>query len=204
VNRGALVALEGLDGSGKTTALPALVAALRSGAREVIATREPTDGPSGRRIRAMARSGERVAPEQELGWFFEDRREHVAQVIAPALAAGHTVVTDRYYLSTVAYQGARGLDWRDILARSEAEFPIPDLALVFEITPEQGLARVHARGGVAEPAFERADYLARVAEIFAAIDRDYVVRIDGSGPLEAVRAAARGALARVLPDLRAR
>jgi dTMP kinase len=197
VNRGTLIALEGLDGSGKTTALPALVAALRSPAREVIATREPTDGPSGQRIRAMARSGELVAPEQELRWFFEDRREHVAQVIAPALAAGRTVVTDRYYLSTVAYQGARGLDWREILARSESEFPIPDLALVFEISPEQGLARVRARGGAAEPAFERADYLARVAAIFAAIERDYVVRIDGSGPQEAVRAAALAALSRL-------
>ena len=197
MNRGALVALEGLDGSGKTTVLPALVAALRARARDVVATREPTDGAFGRRIRAMARSGELVAPEEELRWFFEDRREHVAALIAPALAAGRSVVTDRYYLSTVAYQGARGLDWREILARSEAEFPIPDLALVFEIEPEQGLARVRARAGAAEPAFERADYLARVAAIFSAVERDYVVRIDGSGSEDSVRAAAVAVLARV-------
>jgi dTMP kinase len=107
------------------------------------------------------------------------------------------VLCDRYYLSTVAYQGARGLDWREILARSEAEFPIPDLALLFEIAPEQGLARVRARGGAAEPAFERADYLARVAAIFAAIERDYMVRVDGSGSEQAVRTAALAALARL-------
>lgn len=197
MNRGTLVALEGLDGSGKTTQLPELVAALRAAGRDVVATREPTDGAFGQRIRAMARSGALVAPEEELRWFFEDRREHVTQRIAPALAAGRTVMTDRYYLSTVAYQGARGLDWRAILARSEAEFPIPDLALLFEIPPEQGLERVRARGAAAEPAFERADYLARVAAIFAAIERDYVVRVDASGSPDAVRAAALAALARL-------
>ncbi|HVN38733.1 MAG TPA: dTMP kinase [Myxococcota bacterium] len=195
VNRGRLVALEGLDGSGKSTQVPALVAALRARGHDVVATREPTDSEFGRRIRAMARSGELVAPDEELRWFVEDRRDHVARVIAPAIAAGQCVLTDRYYLSTVAYQGARGLDWRSILAASEAEFPIPDLALVFEIAPEQGLLRVGARlGTAAEPAFERADYLARVGEILAAIDRDYIVRIDASGSVESVREKAVAAL----------
>jgi dTMP kinase len=194
VNRGLLVALEGLDGSGKTTQLPELVAALAAAGRDVIATREPTDGAFGQRIRAMARSGALVAPEEELRWFFEDRRQHVAAEIAPALADGRCVVTDRYFLSTVAYQGARGLDWRKILADSEAEFPKPDLALIFEVPPEQGLARVHARGGASEPAFERADFLTRVAAIFAAIDRPYVRRIDAGADRDAVRASALDAL----------
>src|SRR5215831_14817815 len=177
VNRGRLVALEGLDGSGKSTQVPALVAALRERGLDVVATREPTDGEFGRRIRAMARSGELVAPEEELRWFVEDRREHVAQELRPALAAGTIVLCDRYYLSTVAYQGARGLDARALLAQAEAEFPLPDLALVFEVDPAAGLARVAARGGVAEPAFEEAEFLARVAAVFRAIDRPYVVRI---------------------------
>ena len=198
MNRGRLVALEGLDGSGKSTQVPALAAALRERGHDVVATREPTDSEFGRRIRAMARSGELVAPEEELRWFVEDRRDHVARVIAPALAAGRCVLTDRYYLSTVAYQGARGLDWRAILAASEAEFPIPDLALVFEIAPEQGLERVRARfGTAAEPAFERADYLARVGEILTAIERDYVVRIDATGSEAEVRAKAIAALVRM-------
>jgi dTMP kinase len=194
MTRGRLLALEGLDGSGKSTQCGAIVAALEADGHDVVATREPTDGAWGRRIRAMARSGRTEAPEEELRWFEEDRREHVAQVIAPALAAGRTIVTDRYFLSTVAYQGARGLDWRDILARSEAEFPLPDLVLLFEIEPAAGLARVRARGGRAEPAFERGDFLARVAEIFAAIERPYVARIDGSKSADAVRAAALATL----------
>lgn len=197
VKRGRLLALEGLDGSGKSTQAERIARALRDAGREVDLTREPTDGAMGRRIRAMARSGEAVAPAEELRWFVADRREHVERVIEPALAAGRWVVTDRYFLSTVAYQGARGLDWREILAASERDFPLPDVALVFEIDPRGGLARVRARGATSEPVFERADYLASVAAIFAAIDRPYVVRVDAEGPVEEVTS-------RALATLRAR
>lgn len=186
MKRGSLIALEGLDGSGKSTQLGFLVASLVAKGHDVVATREPTDGAWGQRIRAMARSGDLVAPEEELRWFMEDRAEHIERVVAPALAAGHTVVTDRYFLSTVAYQGARGLDWRAILAESERRFPIPDLAIVFEIEAQAGLARVAARGGTAEPAFEREDFLVRVAEIFARIDCPYLTRLDASRPPDQV------------------
>jgi dTMP kinase len=190
VNGGRLLVLEGLDGCGKSTQLPLLAEALRAADHDVVVTREPTDGPWGRRIREMARSDEPIAPQEELRWFTEDRREHVDSVIAPALAAGQIVLSDRYWLSTVAYQGARGLDWRGILARSEAEFPVPDLALLFVIDPERGLARVRARGAAWDPAFERADYLTRVAEIFADLDRPYIARLDASPAPERVHAAA--------------
>ena len=194
MNRGTLVALEGLDGCGKSTQLLRLAAVLRARSRDVVVTREPSDGPTGQRIRAMARSGQPVAPAEELRWFQDDRREHVARVIAPALAAGRWVLTDRYFLSTVAYQGARGLDWREILAASEAEFPSPDAALIFELPVADGLARARARGGPAEPVFERADYLERVAAIFAAIERPYLVRVDASGDEAAVSERALAAL----------
>jgi dTMP kinase len=190
VKRGFLLALEGIDGSGKSTAAAGIVAALRGDGHDVVATREPTDGPWGRRIREMARSGERVAPAEELRWFVEDRREHVAGVIRPALDAGRVVVTDRYFLSTVAYQGARGLDWREILADAEAEFPAPDLALVFEIEPAAGLSRARARGDVAEPSFEEASFLARVVEVYAAVERPWIARIDGrASEAEVLRAS---------------
>jgi dTMP kinase len=199
VTRGRLVALEGLDGCGKTTQLPHVVAALREAGRDVVATREPTDGEWGRKIRVMAATGDLPPPDEELRWFMEDRAQHVQELIAPALAAGRTVVTDRYFLSTVAYQGARGLDWREILRASEARFPLPDLALVLEISAEVGLTRVRSRAGAPEPAFERAGYLARVAEIFASLDRDYVVRVDATRGEAAVRAALLAALADRLP-----
>ena len=180
MNSGRLIALEGLDGCGKSTQIGLLAHTLRDAGRDAVVTREPTDGEHGRRIREMARSGESVPPETELAWFMEDRREHVTEVIAPALAAGHAVLTDRYFLSTVAYQGARGIAWREILKRSEHEFPLPDLALLFEIDPGVGLARVRARGEPLEPSFERADYLTRVAGIFAEMERPYIARVDAS------------------------
>jgi dTMP kinase len=194
VNPGALIVLEGIDGSGKTTQQGALARALRARGHDVLETREPSDGAWGARIRAMARSDERVPPEEELRWFVEDRREHVAAEIAPALARGSTVVCDRYFLSTVAYQGARGLDWEAILTESERAFPVPDRALVFELSPDAALARVRARGGTPEPAFERLSYLRRVAAIFAALERPYIRRIDASGAEDVVHAASLAAL----------
>ena len=179
VKRGQLIAFEGIDGCGKSTQLGLLAHVAAASGLDPLRTREPTDGPFGRRIRAMARSDRRVAPEQELRWFVEDRRAHVAEVIWPALAAGRLVLSDRYYLSSVAYQGARGLDWLRILEDSEAEFPVPDLALILQVAPERGLERVEARGSAAEPAFEELDFLRRVASTFDEIDRDYIVRVDG-------------------------
>jgi dTMP kinase len=171
VNGGRLLVFEGLDGCGKSTQIERLARALREAGDDVLVTCEPTDGAWGRRLREMAHGSEPVAADEELRWFVEDRREHVAQVLAPGLEAGRIVLTDRYYLSSVAYQGARGLDWRRILEDSEAEFPPPDLVLLLEIEPEAGLARVRARGEALETVFERRDFLERVAEIFRAVER---------------------------------
>lgn len=188
---GCLLAFEGIDGCGKSTQLARLVTGLRAAGHDALATAEPTRGAWGQRIREMARGGEPVAAEEELRWFNEDRREHVAQLIRPALAAGRVVVTDRYYLSTVAYQGARGLDWRAILAASEAEFPRPDLVLLLEIDPDVGLARVRERGAPLESVFEDGARLRRVAEIFAALDCDYLERVPAAGSPDEVEAAVR-------------
>ena len=181
MKRGCLLVFEGLDGSGKSTQARELARAPRRAGHAVLETFEPTEGPTGARIRAMARSGETLAPAEELRWFVEDRRVHVRDTVAPALADGRHVVCDRYFLSSVAYQGARGLDWRRILAESEAEFPLPELVLMLEIEPAAGLARVRGRGQPLESVFERADYLERVAAIFRAIDRPYVERIPAGG-----------------------
>ena len=191
MNAGRLLVFEGLDGCGKSTQIELLARALREAGGEVLVTCEPTDGAWGRRLREMARAGEPVAAEEELRWFVEDRREHVAQVLAPGLEAGRIVLTDRYYLSTVAYQGARGLDWRGILEASEAEFPWPDLVLLLEIEPEAGLARVRSRGEALETVFERSDFLERVAAIFRAVERPYIERIPAQGSPEQVHAAVR-------------
>ncbi len=189
VNRGKLIAFEGLDGCGKSTQIERLAAALRAAGRDVVLTREPTDGEFGRRIRATAGSGEKISPDEELRWFVEDRRAHVAEVIRPALDAGKTVLSDRYYLSTVAYQGARGCDPTRILEENEAEFPVPDLVVLLEIEPSVGLARVHARGNAVETRFEHSEFLEAVAEIFQRLDRPYIARIGASGTPDEVQRA---------------
>jgi len=186
VNRGRLIAFEGLDGAGKSTQLRRLAAALRAAGHATVETREPTEGPIGRRIRERARSGAAVPAEVECGWFLEDRRAHVADTIEPALAAGRHLLCDRYTLSTVAYQGARGLDWRALLAQAEREFPLPDLAILLELDPAAGLARVDARGAPRDLAFERADYLEQVAGIYRALRCSYLERVDASRSEEAV------------------
>lgn len=188
VNSGKFIAFEGVDGSGKSTQLELLADALAAAGHEVVRTKEPTNGPWGVRIRKMAQSNERVAPEEELRWFVEDRREHMAEVVIPALEAGRIVLTDRCYLSSVAYQGARGLDFERILAENEGEFPAPDLALFVVVSPAQGLERVEARGGVAEPAFEEIEFLRGVARVFSELDRPYIARVDGDGTIAEVHA----------------
>jgi len=187
VNRGSLIVFEGVDGSGKSTQLALLAETMRSAGREVVETGEPYDCEWGRKIREMARSGQGVAPEQELEWFLEQRRVHVRDLVGPSLAAGRIVLSDRYFLSTVAYQGARGLDAERLLAECEAEFPIPDLVLLLEIDAGSGLRRVAERGGPREPAFEERAFLERVAAIFHGLDRDYIARIAADGEIPAVQ-----------------
>ena len=204
VKRGKLIVFEGIDGSGKSTQLGLLADAFRASGLEVIRTAEPTDGPDGRRIRAMARSGERLEPEEELRCFVEDRRLHVAQVVEPGLAAGRHVLSDRYYLSSVAYQGARGLDSARILAESEREFPVPDLAVVVVVAPDRALERVRARGSVAEPAFEELEFLRRVSAHFDALAGGYVVRVDGeAAPAEVHERVCEAVSGRLGIELRA-
>jgi dTMP kinase len=186
VKRGYLLAIEGIDGAGKTTQAAILQAALVQSGHQALVTSEPTDGPFGALIKKFARQGHRAEPNGELRLFMEDRRHHVDQVIAPALESGAVVITDRYYLSTVAYQGARGVDPERILADNEAKFPQPDIAFLLDVPPRIGLERVHSRGGAPIAAFERLDLLEGVAAEFRRIRREYVVLVDAGPPINEV------------------
>jgi dTMP kinase len=183
--KGFLVVFEGIDGTGKSTHADILAEAMRARGLSVLQSREPTQGEHGRRIRESAATG-RLAPAAELDLFMRDRREHVANVLQPALDAGTFVVVDRYYLSTAAYQGARGLDPEAILAANEAFAPIPDIAILFQIAVDDGRQRIRHRGDGDGDLFEREEDLRRVATVFAALDRPYIARIDGNRPLAEV------------------
>ncbi len=174
---GILVAFEGIDGAGKTTQVRLLEGVLEEQNIAFVTTKEPTNGPWGRRIRASARNG-RMSPEKELHAFIRDRRSHVKRLLEPALQQGKVVVVDRYYLSTVAYQGARGLDPNRLLELN-AFAPRPDLLFILDVEPAVGLARVRQRGDSAD-LFEREDELARARDIFLGLNLPGMRILDGT------------------------
>ncbi len=182
---GFLLVIEGIDGAGKSTQADLVAGSLESRGLDVVRTSEPTDGPWGRKIRASAATG-RMSPEDELHAFIEDRRQHVAELIHPSVGAGKIVVTDRYYFSTVAYQGALGFDPEELLQRNESFAVEPDLLVVIDIPPQAGLARVGSRDGVANE-FETLSQLTRSREIFKALKKPYKVEINGQCPMEDLR-----------------
>lgn len=177
--RGLLIVFEGVDGAGKTTQVRLLEQHLQRQGYDVVCLKEPTEGPWGQKLRQLAQQGRQdVSPATELEWFLQDRHEDVEQNIRPALARGQIVLLDRYYFSTMAYQGALQLDPEEIRVRNEAFAPPPDVLCLLDIPPERGLQRVRQRGEVSH--FERLDYLERVAAIFAAMRFPYLKHIDAS------------------------
>jgi dTMP kinase len=194
---GLLIVFEGIDGTGKSTQLHLLSEKLRQLGYAVLATREPTDGPYGKKIRELFLDRGSVSQEEELELFIADRAEHVKEVIAPALADGCVVVCDRYYLSTVAYQGANGLN-QDLILEKNKNFPVPDLAIILEIDPAQGIHRIQNQRNEHPNSFEQEANLQKVAEIFGAMQQDYIKRINGSGSIEHVHHLVFEAVAKVL------
>jgi len=184
LERGILVVFEGIAGAGKSTQVRRLTQGLRSLGIPLRVDREPTDGPYGRRLRESATAG-RLSAKEELELFILDRKEHVDGFIEPGLAAGELVVLDRYYFSNAAYQGSRGLDWREILRRNEAFAPAPDLLLWLDLPTEDSSDRIRARGeGATE--FEQRSLLERCGQIYACMEHPARRRIDARQPVEMV------------------
>ena len=193
MKRGLLIAFEGIDGTGKSTQLPLLADWLRGQGCAVVETREPTDGPYGREIRALYRDRSRVSRQRELELFVLDRRQHVTECILPALEQGRIVLTDRYYFSTAAYQGAGGSDANAIFA-ANAFAPEPDLVLLLTLPVGEGVARIRDLRGETLNDFEQQEQLEKVAALFASFPHDCIVRIQAARPVAAVQAAIREAV----------
>jgi dTMP kinase len=178
-----LLALEGVDGSGKSTQANLLAEALRRRGEPVVLTREPTAGPAGIRLRHyLAGPTRHLSPTAELALFLDDRREHVASLILPALAAGQVVITDRYYYSSVAYQGALGLDPVGILAANETFAPRPDLVFILALPSEIALTRLSDHPGRLRQLTETRGYLEDVAAIYASLTGPHIHRLDAARP----------------------
>ncbi|RFC42837.1 MAG: dTMP kinase [Verrucomicrobia bacterium] len=185
--RGFLVVVEGVDGAGKSTVLRHLAAHCKDRGRLVISSREPTDGPHGRRLRETAVHG-RLPLEAELELFMLDRRAHVAELITPGLQRDAVVLLDRYYFSTAAYQGARGADPEAVLQMNEEFAPVPDLVLLLDCAPSLSLERILTRGGGVD-AFEKMEALEAVRNIFLSLNRPCIRVVDASGTPERVAGA---------------
>ncbi|MBW2466205.1 MAG: dTMP kinase [Deltaproteobacteria bacterium] len=185
VTGGLFVVFEGIDGTGKSTQLHLLAEKLKEHGFAVVSTREPTNGPYGKRIRELFVNRETVTHEEELELFIADREQHVKEVIAPALADGCVVVCDRYYLSTIAYQGVNGID-PELIMEKNKDFPVPDLAVILEIDPVQSLYRIRNQRNENPNTFEQEANLRKVAAIFASMKHSYIRRINGSDSIENV------------------
>jgi dTMP kinase len=206
--RGRFLVLEGLDGAGTTTQGAILAKRLVAMGRRVYLTSEPSRGPVGRLVRrvlkgAVAGGGGRPLDQRALALLFAaDRLDHVAGEVAPRLAAGVDVVSDRYALSSLAYQSAAtgDLGWVEALNR---EAPGPDLTIFLEVRPAVALRRRFAASAERDiyevPAFQR-----RVAAAYRRALRRLRVRgervavVDGEAEVasvaEAVERAARALL----------
>jgi dTMP kinase len=190
--RGILVALEGIDGTGKSTQATRLAAIFREQGYDVALLREPTVSPWGRRIREAMTAGHRVlAPSQALDLFLLDRYYDVAAHIRPALVARQLVLMDRYYFSTIAYQGALGIDPEHIRRLNEAFAPVPDLVLLLMVPPAQALERIRRARGQTDDVFEREDHLNKVNSVYCTLTGPHVHPIDAGQPIEVVTAAMR-------------
>lgn len=183
--------VEGMDGAGKSSQIERLFLWLSAAGADALVTREPGATAIGAGIRSIlldpAHAG--MDPRTEALLYAADRAQHAAEVIAPALAAGRVVISDRYVDSSLAYQGiARGLGVERILDLSmwATGDLLPDLVLLLDVSP--GLARQRALGGGrVEDRIEAEgdDFHRRVADAYWALSRTYPSRfavIDASAP----------------------
>jgi dTMP kinase len=193
---GVFISFEGIDGAGKSTHIAPLAAALREQGRTVVLTREPGGTPLAEKIRALALN-DAMDPLAEALLMFAARRDHLQQVIEPALAAGQVVLCDRFTDATFAYQGGgRGFDlavlgqleqW--VQALPDGTLRQPDLTLLFELAPEIAARRL---AGVRVPdKFESqpVEFFRSVAAGYdrrARLDPARFVRVAADRPREAV------------------
>ena len=204
---GTFVVFEGIDGSGTTTQIQRYAAHLKAHKRMVHVTREPSAGPVGTMLR-LALSHRLVLPSafeaQTMALLFAaDRLDHLAAEVEPLLRDGAVVLSDRYDLSSLAYQSAsaRGADPAETIAwiRSlNRHARRPDVTVVLDVSPEVAEARRRSRGGSAE-LYDDEGLQARLASAYRAAESlvpgDVVLHVDGDAPADEVTAAVVAALA---------
>jgi dTMP kinase len=199
--RGYFISFEGGEGVGKTTQIKRLAASLRELGHEVLETREPGGSPGAEAVRHVLLSGaaEALGPKLEAVLFAAARSDHVETVIRPAIEAGGIVLTDRFMDSSRVYQGVTGglePDFMAALERVTVNGMTPDLTIILDIEPEEGLKRASARRASGESADrfekEQLEIHRRRREAFLDIARaepERCVVIDAAADEDAIAAA---------------
>ncbi|WP_309084342.1 dTMP kinase [Chelativorans sp.] len=205
--RGFFITLEGGEGAGKSTQIRLLAEHLRAEGRDVVTTREPGGSPGAEAVRHVLLSGaaEPFGPTLEAILFAAARADHVEQVIRPAVARGAVVLCDRFIDSSRVYQGVTGgldPDFMAALERITVNGVMPDLTIILDIDPEEGLRRaVERRGEETADRFEKEalEIHRRRREAFLEIAQREPRRcavIDATPPAEEVARAVKEAVAR--------
>ena len=185
LKKGVLIVFEGIDGAGKSTQARLLYKRLTKARFDVDLSKEPTEGTWGKKLRKLIEEGRGdVDPQEELEWFIKDRFQHVEEIIKPGLENNKIIILDRYYFSTIAYQGALGVDPREIEKRNNEFAPEPNLLFLIEIPPGAGIKRIIESRGKETDSFEKESYLLRVGQIFHSLDRPFLYRLSGEEPVQ--------------------
>ena len=196
VSKGVFICLEGLDGCGKTTQAKLLVRMLRRSC-DAVYTAEPSRGNIGRFIKKHClHSDKRSSGVVEALLFAADRFDHVENTVLPALKKGQIVVSDRYVYSSLAYQGATGLDleWIQKINEHAAR---PDLAIYIDVDPETVIQRLKPKKSV----MENLETERKVREVYMKfVEKGELVRVDGNKSQSQVAADLANVLQRFLKD----
>ena len=190
--RGKFITLEGMDGAGKSTHIPTITQILQVRGLEVLVTREPGGTELGERLRELLLH-QPMHPETETLLMFAARREHIVQVIRPALMRGAWVISDRFTDASFAYQcGGRGVSYDKmcVLESWVQEDLQPDLTLLFDVPVEVSTQRLAVARDPDRFEREDADFFSRVraAYLTRANENPHRFRIiDGSQPIEIIK-----------------
>ena len=187
------IVFEGIDGAGKTTQINLLADALRAKGYDPYVTAEPTGMQTGKEIRRVLSGAVSKTPTQVAAMFVQDRIDHNVdpeQGIEAMLAAGKAVICDRYYYSSLAYQGSlTDFDWVMAANCTCPEIRHPDLCIFLDLSPEESMKRI-TKGRTSTEIYEKAETLAtfraRYMEVFQKLSAqgEKIAIIDASGTIQ--------------------